>query len=106
MKKSNMERQYLKISKPAIREAVAIFDNNQTALGKELNMTRARVNHMVKTGDVPPIHCRHIEHLTGGVVTAERLNPFVFAPVVLGDLRWAKLGKKKRKQGIKLKAKS
>jgi DNA-binding transcriptional regulator YdaS (Cro superfamily) len=48
----------------------------QSALAKALNVSRAHVNRMVKTGHVPSSQCKKIELLTG--VTAEMLRPDIF----------------------------
>jgi len=53
---------------------------SKAELARKLGVTPQMVTKMVKSGSVPAKHCKRIEILTGGRVTAEQLRPDVFAP--------------------------
>jgi DNA-binding transcriptional regulator YdaS (Cro superfamily) len=73
------------ISIEALDEAIAILKEKGLRLTKELKITRGAIWQWKLEGrEIPAEHCAKIQALTGGRVTAERLNRKVFgAPATL-----------------------
>lgn len=57
------------------------FSGGVTKLARLLGVRQSTVSNWRARGHPPAGRCRAIEHVTGGEVTAEELNPEVFRPV-------------------------
>lgn len=64
-----------------LMKALSCFDNSQTALARELGVSKQYVHKMLKAEQVPLSQCRNIERVTDGAVTAEQMRPDIFAPI-------------------------
>ncbi len=55
---------------------------SKAELSRRLGVTPQMVTKILKTGVVPAKHCKRIEIITEGRVTAEQLRPDIFTPNV------------------------
>lgn len=63
-----------------MRKILYYMKGTQTDLARELGLVPSAVHRMGQTGVIPAAHCRKIEYLTGGKVTAEEMRPDIFLP--------------------------
>lgn len=70
----------VKMANKKLQKALEVMDIGPSELARKLGITPAYITKMGKTRLTPALHCRDIERLTKGAVTAEELNPVVFSP--------------------------
>jgi DNA-binding transcriptional regulator YdaS (Cro superfamily) len=61
-------------------EKILAAAGSKAELARLLGVTPQMVTKIIKTRSVPAKHCKRIEIITEGRVTAEQLRPDVFAP--------------------------
>lgn len=83
-----------------IEKAVEIV-GSQAELARQMKVAPSFIVKMLRTGRVPAERCRQIEHLTGGLVTAEQIRPDIYGPYQ-GPINEAKTDQAPNQTGSKI----
>jgi DNA-binding transcriptional regulator YdaS (Cro superfamily) len=64
----------------SIFDKIIALVGSRAELARRLEVTPQMVTKMAKTGSIPAKHCKRIEIITEGRVTAEQIRPDIFSP--------------------------